>query len=256
MKQFLNIGIQILVLPLCFFSFSNIMHAENVSVSVVVEHMPPWEIAEDPKKQQVTKGIAVDLAREIFKRYGKEITLKTAPWKRALNYIKTGEADVIPMIIKTKEREKYMVFTDPVFLDPIVFGYTASDFTWRTWEDLKSYKIGIVRGYEYGQEWKIATQKHNLNISESASDEGNIKMLLAQRNELALLYYSVAVEIIKGLETDKKIKFSRKPVGHLKVRFGISKESDISDDISKINNILRDMKKDGTYKKIMGDFYL
>lgn len=253
MNPISSIAIRLLILLL----LSNNLFAKDVSV--VVEHWPPWEIAEDPKRQQVTTGIAVELAREIFRRYGKEVTLKTAPWKRALGYIKTGEVDVIPMILQTEERKKHMVFTEPMYTDPLVFAYTTDgvgDFEWSSWQDLKPYRIGTVRAYEYGVDWKIASQEYNLSVFESATDASSIKMLMAGRNELALLFYSVATEILKDVKHAQKVKFSKKPVSASEFRFGISKESDLSKNVNQINRIMNNMRKDGTYKKIMGPFYL
>ena len=124
-------------------SFSAIASGENKVATVVVEHWPPWEIACDAKKKKVTEGLAVEIVQELFNRLNIKMKLLNAPWKRALYSIEYGKADLIPMIVKTSEREPYMIFTIPVYEDPLLFVYSTDKFKtfeWEQWEDLKPYK--------------------------------------------------------------------------------------------------------------------
>jgi len=223
-------------------------------VLMPVEHWPPWEIAEDPERQVVTKGVAVTLAREIFKRFGKDIQLQTMPWKRALFQMKHGLSDIIPMISHSEERQEYMEFTQSIFSDPIVFAYkpgAMGEFEWADWEDLQQYMIGIVHEYEYGKNWDEAVTKYNLRTEPANKDLYNLKKLMAGRYDLTLQFRSVAKEILKSFPEDHGILLDTKPISQRDFYFAISKKSPLVKDIKVLDQIISDMKADGSYEKIM-----
>lgn len=223
-------------------------------VLMPVEHWPPWEIAEDPERQVVTKGVAVTLAREIFKRYGKDIQLQTMPWKRALFQMKHGLSDIIPMISHSEERQEYMEFTQSIFSDPIVFAYkpgAMGEFEWADWKDLQQYMIGIVHEYEYGKNWDEAVTKYNLRTEPANKDLYNLKKLMAGRYDLTLQFRSVAKEILKSFPEDHGILLDTKPISQRDFYFAISKKSPLVKDIKVLDQIISDMKADGSYEKIM-----
>jgi len=68
---------------------------KNQVVSVVGEHWPPWLIAYDSQKQQVTAGLAVEIAQELLTRLNLEMKFNTRPWPRALMEIEDGRSDLV-----------------------------------------------------------------------------------------------------------------------------------------------------------------
>ncbi|WP_281557178.1 transporter substrate-binding domain-containing protein [Thalassomonas sp. RHCl1] len=229
--------------------------AENRTAVIVVEHWPPWEIARDTKKEHVTEGLAVELVRILADRLDIKIALKNAPWGRAQHMIKTGQADVIPMIIKNSEREADMLFTVPVYKDRLLFTYSTDKFAtfeWQRWEDLRPYKIGITRGYNYVSE----IIKEKVSFEQVTTDKMNILKLLHGRVDIIPLYYVSAIAIFKEVPGHEKLRFAEKPLATKVFRLGISKKSFLAEEIGEINKTLQEMQNDGTFKKILGEYYL
>jgi polar amino acid transport system substrate-binding protein len=196
-------------------------------IRIPVEHWPPWEIAEDQDRQMVSKGVAVELVREIFRRYGRDVQLQAVPWKRALFQMEHGLADLLPMVTQSKARQEYMVFTQPIFTDPVIFAYkpsVISQLKWKEWEDLRQYVIGTVSGYEYGPSWNLAVLKYGLSTEPSNKDSYNLKKLMAGRYDLTLQYRSVAKEILKTFPDNHGIILDSKPISQTDFRFAISKK--------------------------------
>lgn len=242
----------VLIFGFCIFTIS------SEEILLVVEHWPPWEIAYDKNKEKVTGGLAIELAEELFSRLNIKIRLDTVPWKRALISIEKGRADLIPMVAKTPEREQYMVYTHPIYTDPILLVYSTdkfSSFEWEDWKDLESYRIGITRGYYYGVPWNKALKKYGFNVVESASDIINIDMVLLGRVDLTLQFYSICKNIFKEFPGHEKLKFASKPVHKNVLHFGISKKSHLAAKLSEINKTIQEMKSDGTFKNILKDLY-
>ncbi len=176
-------------------------------IKIVVEHWPPWEIATDAAKQNVTGGLAVELSKELFGRLGYNVKLQTRPWKRAILNIQYGKTDVIPMISKTQERAVFMVFTKPMYKDPLVIAYSSDKFetfNWDQWADIKAFRIGIVNGYSYGKNWDKAAKNNQFDIEFVRSDKLNLKKVLKDRISLTLQYYSTARSIVKEIEGGEK----------------------------------------------------
>lgn len=238
--------------------FSAIVSGENKVARVVVEHWPPWQVAYDVDKRIVTGGLSVEIAREIFDRLNIKMTFKNTPWKRALRMIEVGDADFILDLIKNSERDAFMIFTIPIYVDMMMFIYSTDrfkTFEWERWEDLKSLEVGITRGYDYG-EFSDAIKRYNLHTQIVTTDRQNVLKLLAGRFDITPMYYINAVSMFKEIPKTEKLRFSKKVIREAVFRFGISKKSFLATRIEEINKIIMEMKSDGTFKNIFNEFYV
>ncbi|MBN3562940.1 substrate-binding periplasmic protein [Aliamphritea spongicola] len=230
---------------------------EQPVARIVVEHWPPWQIADDDKQEQVTRGYAIEIIEELFNRLNVPVKFQYAPWRRALKLIENGRADLLPMVSEHPARAPYMVFTVPVYRDPILLAYsldTYKYFGWQNWADLKDYSIRAVRGYNYGDNWRDAVQEQRLRVSESATDMQNLQMLAQGRVELTPLLYSNGVSLLKDKDYTN-IRFAEKPIFTTVLRFGVSKQSFLVARLPEINIHLNAMKQDGTFARILGPLY-
>tara|TARA_B100000315_G_C14503565_1_gene553468 strand:- start:494 stop:1273 length:780 start_codon:yes stop_codon:yes gene_type:complete len=258
MKALSQILFQIVIIS--SFSISVMASGENQEAVVVVEHWPPWQVAYDEKKKKVTGGLSVEIVQELFKRLNIKMTLRDVPWKRALAQIEEGKADVVLNLAKTSEREAYMNFTIPVYKEPILFVYSTDrfkSFKWEQWEDLKPYKIGVTRGYAYGDLNEKITE-YNLPTHQVTADKQLVSMLSAGRIDIAPLLYVNGVTMINELPAHEKLKlrFAKKPIAENTYHFGISKKAFFAARISDVNQTIQEMKDDGTFKKILGKYYV
>lgn len=226
----------------------------NEEVTVVVEHWPPWEIAKDEKKEMVTEGVAIDLVKEMLDRLGLVSTLQTVPWKRAITNIRRGKADLIPMISKNQEREKYMLFTDLIYKDTILLTYSNMRFPifeWHHWKDLSGYSFQVVNGYNYGHSWDEAATKYKFKVTTSISDMQSVRMLLGGRIDFIPVFNSTRA-LLKEIPGFDSLKFAKKPIYETKLYFGISKKSPLASKLTEINGVIKSMKVDGTFNRILG----
>ncbi len=130
---------------------SDLMAEELLIVRVNANYIP-YEMVFDGK----LTGLHVDLVNATARRLGIKVRFKSLPWKRAIQMIKTGNADAITYIGKTPEREKFVCYDDGNILSSSAYGFIclknrASSIKYNG--DLISvfeYKIGVQRGYSYG----------------------------------------------------------------------------------------------------------
>ena len=241
---------------LTFIAKYTFAESEVPTAYVVAEHWPPWEVALDHERQSVTSGWALDITNELARRLDIQIEVIVMPWKRAVRMIKTGRADIIPMIVETSGREEHMFFTLPVYEDKLLFVYSTDkfdEFKWESWDDIQPYTIGITLGTKYVTE---VTDKHNLRVETATNDMMNITKLLRGRVDLSPMYYLNAASMFKEVQDHEKLRFAQKPIATRPFRFAISKQSFLAERIEEINRIFEEMHNDGTFKNIIGEFYI
>ncbi len=109
---------------------------------------PPMTIMKDGE----LIGIATDIIREVCKRMEIEPEFQVLPWQRAVNYVKTGEVDVLFAPKKTEERTGFLYFcTEPLYMERLVIiARKESRIKAKGLDELKDKVFGVVRGYSYG----------------------------------------------------------------------------------------------------------
>lgn len=143
------------------------------AVFVSPEDLPPKIYKEDGQ----LKGTYVDIIREVCKRISIDPEFRGYPWKRCVNYVKTGRADAIFPPFLTEKRTEYLYFpSEPIsFTKNVIFSKRNSEIVVRRLDDLKGLTIGVIRGYSYGTEFDA--YKKRLKLDYSRDEEMQIRKL-------------------------------------------------------------------------------
>lgn len=249
-----NINYAILVFVIAaVMAFGAPLRAENDVVKISSDPWEPWVLGTEG--EVASGGIAVDYINEIFKRIGVKSETIIYPYERCLAQMQSGERDLLLMTKKTPEREQYMVYSDVAVTDQQLL-YYASDkmdgFEWNEWKDLQPFTIGGVMGFNYG-EMENAAKEFGIKTDLTASDNQNIKKLLAGRVDFIILNRSTADYYMKqNPEAKGKLKATTKIISDSQFYFAISKKGNATKYVSQINDKIREMKNDGSANKILG----
>ncbi len=147
-------------------------------------------------KSLANKGFLSEIVVQAFKNSGLNAVLEFKPWKR-IEATEISENNLVSFAwIKTKERSTRWHYSDTIMSTTTVF-ITAKDkgFKWKTLNDLKAFKIGVSRGYSYGNEFDAMRGK--FKVQEAASDEQNIKKLVSGRIDIFPIDPFVGAQIIR-----------------------------------------------------------
>lgn len=83
---------------------------------------PDWMPYEEVDEEGNFTGIAADLVDLVSERLGIPFVIyPTADWDETLECSRAGECLLIPFLNQTEEREEWLAFTEPLFVDPNVF---------------------------------------------------------------------------------------------------------------------------------------
>ncbi len=221
--------------------------AENKEVSLATLNWAPYV-----GKKLENHGFTAEIVSEAFKRAGYQVEIKFMPWKRVLSQVKLGKFDAGFPAYYSEERAKLYAVSDSFIDGPLVF-YKRKDksISYKTLEDLKPYKIGIVRGYVNTPEFDSADflQKKLAN-----SDEANLKKLFKEKIDLTIIDQFTAAHILNTSFSQGKgaLDFIAPPLQLKTLHVIFSKESkEYEARVAAFNQGLKAIIQDGTLKMIV-----
>ncbi len=221
-------------------------------ITLAVEQYPPFNYQIDGNYQ----GVSFEVAKEAFKRMGVELRLSQYPWERMLQLVKDGGVDAIMTAFKSKEREEYMYFPEEAVSEDIqtIFVKEDSSFVYTDHKSLESIRLGIMRGYSYGDEFDQLVETKVLKTEAVDSQEQNIKKLFSNRIDAFLESNLVTYYALRNMNMTGGIKEAGVfRVTKLYVTF--TKKGSITEaDVAAFDKAVRSMKEDGTYKKIVDQY--
>ncbi|MBW2193434.1 MAG: transporter substrate-binding domain-containing protein, partial [Deltaproteobacteria bacterium] len=108
---------------------------------------PPF-VFEDGKGN--FSGISSGYIEKISERLGIKIQIvKGLTWTQVLEQVKSGGVDLLPAIVRTPEREKFLNFTKPFISLPVVVATLKMGSFVDSLSDLKGMRVGVVKDYVF-----------------------------------------------------------------------------------------------------------
>jgi len=95
------------------------------------------------------RGLSIDYMNQVAERLGIRIEYVTGPsWNEFLGMVKRKELDVMLNIVKTEDRMKYLLYTEPYVKNPNVI-VSSEDTTYETIEALFGKTVAFPKGFFY-----------------------------------------------------------------------------------------------------------
>lgn len=130
-------------------------------------------------------GIGPEVVTASFESMGYRVEYHFMAWARALKEVKEGKYDGACNAYYTDERAKIYMLSEPYMESSIVFfRRKGSSYSWNNLEDLKPYRIGVVKGYANSPEFDAA---NFLKKKVSSREILNVKKLLLKQCELVVM---------------------------------------------------------------------
>lgn len=220
---------------------------DSNTLSLVGSNWPPFI-----DEQQPGMGVATDLVTAILKRAGYETSPVIESWPRSLEGVGIGVYDAVIGAWQTQVREKYFVFSEPYLFNEIKFIKRREDpFTFVDMNSLVGKRIGIVKGYAYGDKFKRSRVFDRVVSDEVLQNlahlnRGSIDLTLADQWVLRYLLANYMPNFIaSSVILDPPL--TRRGL-HLAISRANPKHEQIRKDF---NNALKAMKADGSYEQII-----
>ena len=247
----------ILLVTLLISQIFQISHSATPTDKTLSVGWELWYPYQYRNKQQELLGLDLDIINAVAKKAGLTVSYSEMPWRRLLNFIKTGEMDIAMGASYTKDRAKTADFSLPYRLEVIRLYMKKGKLAQlqiSTLTDLigSDYMIGVEGGYYYGEVFAnlMKQAEFKSHIREAVDIEGNVLMLVKGQIDgffVDPITMKAFAEKYAMLE-----EFERHPVAVYsnQIHFLLSKKSVPAVTLAKFNRALADIKDNGTLAEI------
>ena len=221
------------------------------TIVVVFSEFPPYKMMADGKYT----GIDVDILQEIGKEMDFTLTFKYGTLEECLEMMKQGQADLMTSLLRRAEREPYILYVQPRYRarsDKVFYVLKEHQKSIRTYDDLKTLKIGVKGGTSYAQSFDSDKE---LNKVPAESIRINISKLVARQIDTFITTDTEGDYWIKtlGLQ-DRIIKAPFKFQQLDPIYMGISKKSAFAKEAKRFGRILKDLVDKGVVQRIADEY--
>ena len=154
-------------------------------------------------------GITRDYYKILENNLGTPIKfIPTNTWSQSLKYVQEHECDILSLAMKTPMREKYLNFTKPYFITPLVVSTSIESPFIDDISQLTNKKIGITKGYALAELLKI---KHpTINFIEVKDIHDGLKKvhngeLYGYIDGLTMIGYEIQNDYVGQLKISAKL---------------------------------------------------
>ena len=203
-------------------------------------------------KKLMNYGFTSEIVTKAFKRVDYSVTVDFMPWARVLHEVLKGKYDAAFPAYYSDKRAKTYALSNSFAEGPLVFCKKKDvNISYKSLQDLKPYRIGVVRGYVNTPEFDAADY---LKKDLANSDEINLRKLVKGRIDLVVIdkftaHHILRTTIPESVDTIEFVKpwLQAKPL-YLAVSRKIKGHQQIVKDF---NHGLKQIAEDGTIRKIM-----
>jgi polar amino acid transport system substrate-binding protein len=154
-------------------------------------------------------GFSTEVLKHVLASMGQDSSFEELPWARAMRLVFRGERDALFTAFHSDERARFCYFPkEPLARDKWIFFVRTADIgrlKFSSFEDLVGHRIAALRGASISPEfWDFVRQQHN--VAETASDEGNFRMLEAGRVDYVVASFVNGMQMISSLGLAGKIE--------------------------------------------------
>jgi len=215
----------------------------KILTAVILMDSPPLDF-QDPKTQKAA-GFTVDIMDEIAGRAGFSVSYRfEKDWAASIDAVRTGKADIAPIMGITEERQKVLAFTSPVVTLPLVIVARSDD---KAISGLrKGLRVGAIKG---SVAYELIKKNHDdvaLKTFENYSD--GLFNLLAGNIDAFCCAASTLIQLAREAGVEDRVKIVGAPL--MEFTLGMALRKDDTQLLSKLNAIMAGFIGSPDYQRI------
>lgn len=165
---------------------------------------PDWVPFEQINEKGEHEGIAADLIALVSQRTGLKIELyKVKTWDESVEASKNGKCQMMSFLNQTPARDKWLIFTEPIFYDPNVFVTREEHSFIADPKSLSNESIALPRNTMVAE--RIQREYPNIRVIGTGSEDEAVSLVSDRKADMTMRSLIVAAYAIKkeGLLTSK-----------------------------------------------------
>ena len=229
------------------------MNDKSLTIVRSIDNWGPNEfMGEDGKPT----GFHIDLIKMAAAQQNINVKFVSMPWQRALKTIEKGEADAISYTIFSPERTNYLIYEagNAISIGSTRFAYLkGNNFNYDgTLESIKDRKIGVIRGYSYGDKFDRNKLTNLINVN---TEEQLLLMLLRKRVDLILVNIDHLKYKYSHLDEFSQVTSMDVASDSYDIYLAFSKKRGHEELAKQFANIIPKIRNSAEYQKIVQSYY-
>jgi arginine/lysine/histidine transporter system substrate-binding protein len=205
---------------------------------------PPFEMMDGDK----FVGIDMEIAQVIADKLGVKLKIDNMGFDAVLAAVPTGKCDLgMSSLSITEDRKKAMDFTDP-YMETSIKMLVAKGSALKSLDDLKGKKIGVQLGTL--ADTTVASFVEGAEVSRMNKDSDAVMDLINGKVD-AVMTDAAPAQVLADKNADK-IMLIDTPLSSDKL--AIATKLGNADLLAFVNGVLKDMKADGSFDKIVAKY--
>ncbi|WP_233702174.1 substrate-binding periplasmic protein [Iodobacter ciconiae] len=197
-----------------------------------------------------------EVVTRAFAQENVKVRYKFSPWVRAIHDARIGYVAGSIGLLYTADRGKDFLFSEALItIKSVLFFRSNNTAPWFPIEKIKNRRLGLTRGYDYGDYWRKLTEPAVHNEIEMAVDDlTNLKKLAAGRIDGFICDPSVCWSLIKQnwpKEQHQQFRESPNPQTGLPIYLVINRQDpNATELIRRFNLGLQKLKRSGVWRTL------
>lgn len=193
-----------------------------------------------------SKGVFVELTKEIAKRSQVQLQIEVAPTAKTLLDFSTNKVDAFFPALEVYTPTSAIRTT--AFYTKVDFVFTLKDKTWTSFKDLEGKKIGLTFRYPYAKE---LTQNKKIEFEFADDDVTNMKKLADRQIDAFVVEERSGIQAMNLSGKTNIHYFREKPLSKQDVFYAFQDNPQGKVMVDLFNRAIDSMKKDGTFDRLM-----
>lgn len=251
---------KLIIIALATLAALGLCRAEDIIIPM--DPWPPWKLV-DPRSWEVDpQGLDNRLIEALLTTYNEtfDADLRPSyggyPWKRCLDMMKKGDADLISGVLKSPERQDFLIFLEPPYKTKsakVFYARKGEAQRIAQYRDLYGLTIGVQAGVRYFQPFDDDPE---IRKEEAGDDLSNLKKLQYGRIDALISTETQADYLIAKLGLGEQIeKASFRYDYELPVYFALSRQSPLAPDHAQFSRAIGKLAEQGVFERIISEYF-
>lgn len=201
------------------------------------------------------EGLYSKILKKIFSNFDKKyrIEIKPLPWELALENVRNGKAFAVYPIYKLKNQRSWMDYSDPIFTENIALFCHNTSKKWP--KDYQNIRIGFNYGFSISSDILKIFEKNSMKVFALDNNYAAVKAYQKEKIDCYVNDKDATIltnSLLKYKDIKEKLILETQDIY---IGFSDQNNSEYKKDfISKFNEGLRQLKKDGEFDQIVTEF--
>lgn len=199
---------------------------------------------------EAAEGLYPLLIRAAFGRMDSAVRLEAIPWSRALRQLDQAECAVAG-IYKNSERLQKYDFSAPIFVERVrLYSRRERGLVFAGVQDLAGLRIGVIRGWSYGDAFDQARRAGLLQAEEVAADAQNFSKLASGRLDAVLAVEQAGAAVLAG-GAYPSVHALAQPLAVNPTHLAFHKSAQSGPLLKRFDEAMEQLRRDGTHDRLV-----